>query len=315
MKGKILIYISVVLLMASCVDLTNEDYENEKQDIDNYLKSHSYTDENKINDGIYIKIFSDPNTDTTTPGVGDFLVTSFNVYDLDNNLISTTDSDLAASIDLYTEYNMYGPVKYALGDFVYGVAYGFSYASEGDSIEMVLSSANIGTNYYPWVVRAKIHEIIPVENISYWENAMVNEYIEGKNYSKYNDDIFYKKNIVTENDSLINSGTAELNITARFAEFKGRYSPDSLGRKCYPIADDDTVLDYQIGDGQSTFPFSLALDLIAENIGIKAGEQIEIVTTSTYAYMQYGITYSNNYIVFRYTPMYFLIDVVSVDNE
>lgn len=316
MKNNLFIYLLFsALLVISCTDLTNESYEQEISNIEEYIKEHDYTDDDKIYRGFYIKTFSDERTDTVYPEVGDLMVTSITAYDLYGNVVNTTDSATASSAGIYYEYYVYGPTKYALEDYLYGIAIGLSYTNLGDSIEMVIPSTYIGTNYIPWVVRAKVLEIIPEDEIDDWEKNMVSEFIAGKNYIQYNDELYYKKNITTTKDSLCLSNTADLKVVARYAEFKDKYSSDSLGRMCYPIGDTDTILSFQLGYGSYSYPFSKAIDLIATNIGFKQGEQIEIVTTSTYAFGGDGISYNYYTVVPVYTPIHYIIDVDSVYDD
>ena len=311
-----LIIAFTAFLMTSCLDMTNEDYEREKTSIDSYLKKHGYTDDNKIFDGIYIKVFSAERNDTTYPGNDDILITSMTAYDFYDEVTVTTDSAIAESNKLYNEYYVYGPIKFALKDFLYGIAIGLSHTNQGDSIEMVISSEYIGTDYEPWVVRAKVHEIILEKDIENWEKDIVDTFTLNKGYTTYKSGIYYKKNIVTENDSLEPFGTASLRIVARYAEFKDKYSPYTLGRICYPLGESDTIVDYEIGDGQTIYPFCDAIDLLAKDVGFRVGEQIEIVTTSEYAFGESGVVHSSygNYVVPTYTPIQYVIDVKSVEN-
>lgn len=302
-----------VILFSSCLDTTNYDMEAEMNEISSYLKKNGFTDEDKISDNIYVKIFSDERTGNSYPANDSVLITSFTSYDLVGNLLNTTDSALARTkTGVYNDYVVYGPVKRFLANNVYGIYVGLSYLQEGDSAVMVLSSQVTGTNYLPVAYHVKVHEII--SDNSAWEANQVAQYIEGKEYTEYSEGIYYRKNIALPgNEQIMEYDSASMRVITRYAEQKGHYATGNLGRVCYPLGESDTVINYAIGI-YGKYPFCDAIDEIALNVGMHEGEEIEIVTTSDFAYSDGGIVNQNlgNFVVPVYQPLHYIINVQDV---
>ncbi|MFW5804187.1 MAG: FKBP-type peptidyl-prolyl cis-trans isomerase, partial [bacterium] len=238
---------SLVLLFISpgC----SKDYNEEDQKVYEQKEIIDYLEENKINatptaSGLYIiRIDSGQGliVDST-----DYVVIQYEARLISGEIFSTSNPKIAIEKDIYSEFILYGPHKFAVWESIPGIIEGLLMMNEGDSVKLIIPSdlAFEGQGfgqippYTPLIYDIRLLEVIkdPVKH----ENELIRDY-------------FSKNNIY--NESLLTTSSGLYYIES--VEGKGVYprSGDTLNIHYQATLLDGREIESTYGNGPFSFIF------------------------------------------------------------
>lgn len=318
------------LILSSCLENVYEEKEREEQAmIDGYVNANGFTEDEKLENGIYLKFIHDNTNDTTKPVTGNTVIVEYTGKYTDGSVFETTDASIGES-EFPDRYFVYGPIRLKMGNLMYGFDTTLRHLTPGDEVSMIIPSKFMWYDYIPVVYDLKLLAII--QNDSTYEADMFNDFIEHYGFSdtntfgaNSNGELLYWK-VTTKDDSssshpdslnrhpitVATNDSVWIEITARYAELDTFSVPGeiNLGRIFYPLVNYPKEIVYKYGNS-TTFPITRAVDSAVKAMALS--DEIEVCGPASWAYGDYGFSdqFHNIIAVPPRTPVHYQIKLLN----
>lgn len=215
----------IMLFFAACnEEPSNEEQEEELRKLEAYLEENNITQEPTESGMYYLEI--EPGDGSTYPAEDDYVEFEFAAQLIDGTIFYTSNETIAENAGIYDPDNIYGPIRYQLGQMMPGLAEGISYMSEGGLARLIIpSDLALGSSYTSIVppYSTLIYDIELTEVISdpdQYERQQIQAYLDSNNIDvdSTSTGLYYIENELGTGEQVENGSTVTIWYTGYYLD-------------------------------------------------------------------------------------------------
>jgi FKBP-type peptidyl-prolyl cis-trans isomerase 2 len=315
------------LSLTSCFkDDTAEKIARHDRAMQDLILKYGFTEQDKIDDGIYVHLIGEPETGTDPifPADNNYVVIDYETYNSAGTLIDVTDSAVAAQNGVYQTNLIYGPIYLNINNSFPGFYKAVQKVPQGKSAYMLFSWDQVGTDYEPLVYKVDLYRVI--DNFKAYKDST---YIIYRNILQgVLDTVELRRDSIDGVDSVytgitdigdttssigIEAGsTVTIFLYAYYVETDTAYVHGFPGRTFFPINNSGYSINFV--KGYLSFPISKVVDEMVDRMHVN--EERVILAPAELGYGETGFVnpYTNTYIIPPNMALHYLIRLRDVKN-